>query len=1425
MSDRDGMYADDRVIRVFISSTFRDMHAERDHLVTVVFPELRERLEQLGLEFFDVDLRWGIPQTGVDGERANSWAYCRQWIERVEPLFICILGQRYGWVPPADEIRDPVDRAAYEGLSITEMEVRHAVLSGRQRRRSFFYFRETKVPREETPGDVYEVFVDADERFRLQTLKKVIREESGRPVRDYRCQWTGKGFSSLDAFGQIVLEDLWSGVLRDARFVSTDAWRSVVGHDPDRDPLYTDETRPIPREIWERIVEQARPTPEDPLDLEVAEMAAFATHRLRWFQGRGRELEEVRSFIDSSRTGSTTGLCVVRSVAGAGKSALLAKVAENLKTSPHLVLTHFVGATARSADVRLLLDRLVSELDRYGIPHPDEADAKHDIEDVKIRLASRLERYCGDRLVVVLIDGVNQLTDGHDLSWLPERLGESVRIVMSAIDDSAAPQTSPQARLMAALEQRVPTPAWVLLQALDEADVREIIDAYLREFCKELGQPEKDAIAKMEQARNPLYLLVMLHELRSLGGQDMHLRVREIIAALRARHPNTLSLFDWMLERTEVFGVEAVRRWFTYLSLGRVGMSSRELSDLLALALIPDGARTARRIERSVRPYLLRRGAQWDYFHGQLREAVSQRFGLTDPAADHADIARYLAARWRTGDRHAISELPHHQVRSKKWDTLQSTLCRLDFIEAKCAAGLARDLIDDYCGAQAAQGGDVAKALGQFFHFVRSHCHVFERHSPAVFQMAMNEDVDTLPGMVAREQWESGDERRPWFRATTGGGARPPPLLILTGLPSEAQACAVDGNSGIVAAAGIDGTVCIWEPLTGVRVATFRAHPHGMWDCAFSVEGARFATSGRDGTVRLWDTSQWRLESEMAVASMRASHGVRIRFLPDRSGLVVAMGTAVEQWEWGTPSKTTRLATHDGAVLAVALDPAGRWLGTGGQDCLVRLRDGELDREVAVLIGHRDEVRDCAFSPDGAFLASAGADGRLIIWDTSGRTRQASVTLASPLNACRYVADGRLVVGCDSGEVYCMSPSLNGRRLIGRLDGSVRALATTGDRVVAAAQEMVTVLQLGAPTRGAPTRGASPGHDGRVTCQAFSKDGWFVATGSAGGTIVVQDTRTGDVVFDHCAGKNEISVCDLSSDGGMVAFAAGRYGHIKQPSLMEVYEVLTGRLITAKRSDRLAMDIRKVRMLRFTPDGDLLIVGGWSNVVGWDFQDTGVDCVSWQQSCGPAAECLFSPAGNRAYVTRGVLYEGVTADEGGLSAIRWTDGAEIGRVQVDGFLVLRAILRESGGVALALRKGGILTYDEALRPEGVFWPHDGGLLDVDSSEDGRLLATCGVGDSSIRLWDLENLAPVSEVIPRHGPPRRVSFLSGDQLLATMSGEGVVSMCDANRGTVAAWFPSGYPSIFAASSTARMVVLGSSSGSVDLLEPMGLSVER
>jgi hypothetical protein len=39
-----------------------------------------------------LDLRWGVLAKDANGETANSWEYCRQWIDRVEPLFVCILG-------------------------------------------------------------------------------------------------------------------------------------------------------------------------------------------------------------------------------------------------------------------------------------------------------------------------------------------------------------------------------------------------------------------------------------------------------------------------------------------------------------------------------------------------------------------------------------------------------------------------------------------------------------------------------------------------------------------------------------------------------------------------------------------------------------------------------------------------------------------------------------------------------------------------------------------------------------------------------------------------------------------------------------------------------------------------------------------------------------------------------------------------------------------------------------------------------------------------------------------------------------------------------------------------------------------------------------------------------------------------------------
>lgn len=1134
------MASPDRKVRVFISSTFKDMHAERDHLVTVVFPELRERCERLGLEFFDVDLRWGVPVKGVDGETANSWEYCKKWIDEAKPFFVCLLGQRYGWEPEPHQLKDDADRQAQatNRRSITDMEVRHALEHEAHTRRCFFYIRQAQAP------DTAAEFVDPPPLLvKLKALKGRV-ETCGRPVWHYPCRWTGSGFTGMEEFGKRVLEDLWSGILRDPRYIVPGVWQHVLETNLANDSCYMDESKPVPAEIAEKLIPLAKPPPKSPLEAEREEMQRFAESRLHWFQGREKELRELFQFIsDPAETHDTPRLALLAAQPGQGKSALMAKLWEalrhssfELRHSTHVV-AHFVGATSQSSSSYHLVRRLNDELDSSGIAFPErptpegqpKEEQKLDFQSLCQRLWDRLGDYAGERRIVILLDALNQLDDGYDLAWLPYRLGPSVRIVVSCVQDASSNEDgrdalrrvpnsdapTPAEKVLTAIDSRHPKPKRIPLGPLTPDDVRTIVTSYLKEYCKELDAPHVDAICdetKLPQARNPLYLLVMLAELRTLGGNDMNQHVPALIVDMGRQHPDTVSLFHWVLQRMEQaegFGEQAVRWWCLYLALGRVGMSSRELSDLLVRKLGPGSGPTAQRIERALRRYLQRRGEQWDFFHGQLRQAVMERCGGPKHVIEvHSDIASLFMSLanpratgpWEVTEVHSLSELPYHLIQSAQWGKLVLTLEDIFFLEAKTCAGMPFALAQDFhaatnsmpSGHPASQRISLLKqALLRDLSFIANH--------------AVN-----YPQALLQCLWNSA-----WHYDADSTAKHYEPLC--------------------------PGGTSIWRRLK-FRICQLMARTkrHGHCDhlgCQLSNllerwrrerqlyrAGQQWFRSLRPPAIHLGAGQNFVIRNPPSTGRHDTVYGLsysRASFSP--CGHVIAHGlrsNKIQVIDALTGQETKLLEANMGMIQSIRHSPDGRFVATGSSK-------GVSVWEIATgkaIMSTPESADHVCFSFDGSLLA-AGSETAVRIWEMGSHSQLASLSwkqyaVTNPkmplaprkgaLSSMVFLADGRLASAHYDGSVRFWKA--NDERNHWQQESALHhsggsgniCISSDGHHMAICSSSSVIVRDLHCES----VVETLEGHDGYALGCAFSSDGDLLAVGESTGAIKVWQWRS-----------------------------------------------------------------------------------------------------------------------------------------------------------------------------------------------------------------------------------------------------------------------------------------------------------------------------
>jgi hypothetical protein len=629
-----GPGADSRVVRVFVSSTFRDMGAERDELVKRTFPALRKLCESRGVTWGEVDLRWGV----TDEQRAEGQVLpiCLAEIRGCRPYFLGLLGERYGWVP------DALDPALIEqepwlseqaGRSVTELEILHGVLNDpAMADHTFFYLRDPAYvedkPRDQyreipTPDEIASVGPQEAERgaterqVKLADLKERLRS-SGLPVRE--------GYRDPRALGELVLADLAAVIER----------------------LYP-----------------AGSTP-DPLEREAAEHEAFAASRCGVYIGRQEYFER----LDAHAAGDGPPLVVVGE-SGSGKSALLANWAVSYRAAHRddLVLLHFIGASPASTDWTAMVRRIIGDLMRYldlEIEIPDKPDA------LRMAFANVLHMTAAKCRVVLVLDALNQLEDREgalDLAWLPPIIPANVRLILSTLPG----------RSLVELERRAyPTLAVAPLE-LPERE-RLIVD-YLATYTKALGPALRQRIASEPQCANPLYLRALLDELR-LWGEHETLGA-QIDRYLKAKSVD--SLYELILERYEQDYERdrpgLVRDAFSLLWVARRGLSETELLELLGAEGSPLPRAYWSPLFLAAESSLTSRSGLLGFFHDYLRAAVEHRYLYEEQArqARHLRIADYFAPR-ELGSR-KIDELPWQLARAQAWQRLADLLADLEFLE------------------------------------------------------------------------------------------------------------------------------------------------------------------------------------------------------------------------------------------------------------------------------------------------------------------------------------------------------------------------------------------------------------------------------------------------------------------------------------------------------------------------------------------------------------------------------------------------------------------------------------------------------------------------------------------------------------------------------------------------------------------------
>ncbi|MHC5598126.1 MAG: protein kinase domain-containing protein [Nostoc sp.] len=279
-------------------------------------------------------------------------------------------------------------------------------------------------------------------------------------------------------------------------------------------------------------------------------------------------------------------------------------------------------------------------------------------------------------------------------------------------------------------------------------------------------------------------------------------------------------------------------------------------------------------------------------------------------------------------------------------------------------------------------------------------------------------------------------------------------------------------------------------------VNTLQGHENSVLSVAISPDGKTIASSGDNGTIKLWNLATGKQISSLNGHSQQVNVVV---ISPDGKLLVSASDdNTIKIWNLATRKQIRTLTGHSDSVHALAISADSETLVSGSDDNTIKIWDLATGELIRTLVGHTFWVRSLAISPDGVILASGSFDKTIKIWNlTKGYSIRTLEGNSQTVTSVAISPNGKILASA-SRDVY------DGQRL--------RTIKLWN---LATGKEIRTLA----------------GHTNTVTTVAFSADGKIIASGSRDRTIKLWNTATGEEILTLAGHTNTVTSVTFSPDG------------------------------------------------------------------------------------------------------------------------------------------------------------------------------------------------------------------------------------------------------------------------------------------------------